>query len=73
MGMNDIRCKVCGRRLRCENGILMEDAFEAVKEWGFFSKKDLVCHKFVMCENCYDSMIEKFAIPVKVFHKNEVM
>ena len=62
MGMNDIRCNVCGRRLRCENGILMEDVFEA-----------LVCHKFVMCENCYDSMIEKFAIPVKVFHKNEVM
>ena len=68
-----IVCNVCGRKLREEAGILKEDAFEATKEWGYFSKKDLVVHKFVICEECYDKMISQFKIPVAVIEKNEVL
>lgn len=68
-----IMCNVCGRELKNENGILKEDAFEAVKEWGYFSKKDLEVHKFVICEECYDRMVRKFAIPVTVLEKKEAM
>ncbi len=68
-----IMCNACGRELKNENGILKEDAFEAVKEWGYFSKKDLEVHKFVICEECYDRMVMGFAIPVSKSDKKEAM
>lgn len=66
-------CNVCGKKLKVENGILKEDVFEAVKEWGYFSKKDLQIHRFNICEHCYDEMICKFAIPVKISNKKEAI
>lgn len=43
--MCDIRifCNACGKELYMENNILKEDAFEAKKQWGYFSKKILRC------------------------------
>lgn len=67
------RCNVCGRNLKEENGILKEDMFEAVKEWGFFSKKDLEVHHFYICEECYDRMIKDFVIPVRKSDKKEIL
>lgn len=58
-----ICCNACGRELRTERGILMEDAFEARKQWGYFSNKDATVHSFVLCEECYDKMTEAFVIP----------
>ncbi len=66
-------CNVCGRTLHVEKGILQEDAFQATKEWGFFSSRDLETHKFTMCESCYDHMISQFKIPVEVSEKKEVL
>ena len=60
--MKDIYCNVCGKKLFVEKGILKEDAFEAKKQWGYFSKKDGMLHSFVICEKCYDDMIEKLVI-----------
>ncbi len=60
---NQVFCNVCGRQLHMENDILLEDAFEAKKQWGYFSKKDATLHSFVICEECYDKMINKFVIP----------
>lgn len=68
-----ILCNCCGRPLKNSNGLLMEDAFEAAKEWGYFSKKDLQVHSFVLCEECYDSLTASFKIPVTVTKKREVM
>lgn len=70
---NDICCNVCGKKIKTENGILKEDVFEATKEWGYFSKKDLEVHKFNICEECYEELISNFKIPVKVINKNEVL
>lgn len=69
----EIRCNCCGRRLRTENGMLLEDAFEGSKEWGYFSKKDLEVHSFVLCEECCDRISDSFVIPVEVSKKREVM
>ncbi len=66
-------CNVCGRALHVEKGILVEDAFQATKEWGFFSSRDLEIHKFTMCESCYDHMISQFKIPIEVSEKKEVL
>lgn len=64
---------MCGRQLKTENGLLMEDAFEAAKEWGYFSKKDLELHRFTICEECYDRLIKTFLVPVDRQLKKEVM
>jgi Fe2+ or Zn2+ uptake regulation protein len=68
-----IRCNCCGKALKVENGILKEDAFEATKEWGYFSKRDLEIHHFNLCEECYDRIISGFQIPVEVRNKTEAM
>ena len=41
-----IFCNACGKELYMENNILKEDAFEAKKQWGYFSKKDTKMHSF---------------------------
>ena len=81
--MKDIYCNVCGKKLFVEKGILKEDAFEAKKQWGYFSKKDGMLHSFVICqiavdlqsdwvEKCYDDMIEKFVIPPEITEVHEL-
>ena len=70
---NKIACNQCGRMLRMENGILKEDALIIKKEWGYFSKKDLEVHEFVLCEACYDKWIRNFVIPVRSSGKQEVL
>ncbi|NLC17934.1 MAG: hypothetical protein GX757_01725 [Clostridiales bacterium] len=68
-----MRCNCCGRALKVENGILKEDAFEATKEWGYFSERDLEVHHFNLCEDCYNKLISEFKIPVEVRNKTEAM
>lgn len=66
-------CNQCGRELQYENDILREDILAVRKDWGFFSKKDLQVHSFALCEECYDCLIQSFAIPVEVEEKTMVM
>ncbi|HHT97982.1 MAG TPA: hypothetical protein GXZ90_08835 [Clostridiales bacterium] len=68
-----ILCNVCGKEIKLNNGILKEDVFEASKEWGFFSNRDLEVHHFNICESCYENMIENFKIPVTIMDKREVL
>jgi ribosomal-protein-alanine N-acetyltransferase len=70
---DEIFCNVCGKKIKMERGILLEDVFEASKEWGYFSKNDLEVHKFNICEDCYEKMILTFAIPIEVVRKKEVL
>ena len=66
-------CNACGRVLESRDGILQEDALIVKKDWGYFSKKDLEVHEFVICEDCYDAMATGFARPVSVSQKREVL
>ena len=68
-----ISCNSCGKQLKFENGILKEDAFEATKEWGYFSERDMEVHHFNLCEECYDKLISEFQIPVEVRKKLEAL
>ena len=72
-GDHPIYCNCCGKVLKATNGILKEDAFEASKEWGYFSTRDTEVHQFNLCEECYEKMISEFKIPVSVKHKVEVL
>lgn len=66
-------CNACGKKLQEENGILREDALIIKKEWGYFSRKDLELHDFVLCEDCYDKWVASLKIPVTVSKKKEVL
>lgn len=66
-------CNECGKYLLVENGILKEGCFEADAVFGYFSKKDGQIHSFDLCEECYDKIIESFAIPVKAEEINELL
>ena len=65
-------CNECGKYLLVENWILKEGCFEADAVFGYFSKKDGQIHSFDLCEECYDKMVEKFAIPPEVIDVTEL-
>lgn len=66
-------CNGCKKEMQVENGILKEGLFEGKQTFGFFSDKDGTTHKFDLCEACYDSMVEKFALPVEEIEEKEIM
>lgn len=68
-----IHCNRCGKELLYENGIFREGVLQIVKEWDYFSNKDLQNHYFYICEDCYDQMVEEFIIPVDIRDKKEVL
>ena len=73
MSEKECYCSSCGRELKSKDGILQEDALCVKKDWGYFSKKDLEIHEFVLCEDCYDIMIAGFQKPVRILPKSEVL
>lgn len=69
----ELFCNACGKKIKIEHGILKEDVFEASKEWGYFSKKDLQFHKFNICEECYENIVATFKIPIEIVNIEEVL
>lgn len=65
-------CNACGKELKMKNDVLLEDAFEAKKQWGYFSRKDMKKHSFVLCEDCYDKWTAQFVIPPDVSEVTEL-
>ena len=65
-------CNACGKKLKMQHDVLLEDAFEAKKQWGFFSKKDMKLYSFVLCEECYDRITAQFVIPPDVSEVTEL-
>lgn len=66
-------CNKCGRPLRIEKGIIKEGCFCVDFVWGYFSKKDGHRHQFDICEDCYDAMLEEFAISITETEETELM
>ena len=67
------KCNCCGKIIKEEQGVQKEDVLEIVKDWGYFSEKDLERHRLVICESCYDQWISGFKIPPKVENRAEVL
>ena len=57
-------CNQCGKALKVKNGILVEGVFEGNQQFGYFSNKDGIRHSFDLCEECYNKLIEGFAVEV---------
>lgn len=64
--MNSVYCNQCGRLISSgiEKKITEKDWFTGEKTWGYFSEKDGMTQRFVLCETCYDRLVAGFAIPV---------
>lgn len=68
-----VYCNVCGRELKHEGDILLEDYIQVTKQWGYFSDHDLELHTFNICEQCYNKLEKLFKIPVTVGKIKEVL
>ena len=69
----NIKCNCCGKELRKENDIFLEEVIVFEKNWGYFSKKDGEYHTFCLCEECYDKITATFQIPVTVSDRTELI
>lgn len=70
----DIRkCNCCGKEIKKEKGLQKEDVLAVVKDWGYFSGKDMERHSFVICETCYDTWVSGFKIPPEVAERTEAL
>ncbi|MCD8013440.1 MAG: hypothetical protein LUG99_09740 [Lachnospiraceae bacterium] len=61
-----VRCNNCGKKISCEDELLLEGALFVEQDWGYFSRKDGERHSFCLCEDCYDKIVRNFALPVEV-------
>lgn len=68
-----LRCNMCGREINQEFNEKREDCVRIVKDWGYFSSKDLQTHEIILCEECYDKLIKEFKIPAKITLRDEVL
>lgn len=66
-------CNKCRRELNDNMGAGREDYLHVIKDWGYFSERDLETHEFILCEKCYNEIINSFLIPVKVKDRNEAV
>ena len=68
-----IVCNKCGKELKLEKGIIREGYFTADSQFGYFSGKDGIRHKFDLCEDCYDRWIRDFRIPAEEVPETELL
>ena len=66
-------CNQCNKEMKVENGYLKEGCFQADYVFGYFSKKYGMRHRFDLCENYYEKMLEKFSIPVEEVREKELL
>ena len=67
------KCNCCGKEIIEEQGVYKEELLEIIKDWGYFSGKDMERHHLVVCEACYDKWVSGFRIPPEVMEQTEVL
>ena len=66
-------CNKCGKAFARVNDIYREDFLEINKDWGFFSVKDGKTYRFAICEDCCESLVKSFVVPVEVSDTTELV
>lgn len=61
-----IICNKCKKEIPVSGGHEMAGVFRVDYEWGYFSEKDGEKHHFDLCEECYDSLLRSFQVPVEI-------
>ena len=70
-----VYCNCCGKEiLMKENSqIALEDYVVIEKSWGYFSKKDGIRQKMIICESCFESWTGSFARPLQETEEQELL
>ena len=68
-----IVCNHCGKKIPLEHHMLKAGVFSASTIWGYFSRKDGEIHRFDLCEDCYDRLVEQFLIPPDIEEQKELL
>lgn len=63
--LKKIICNKCGREIPVFQGVPQEEVLSVEKRWGYFSRKDNQVHRFEICEDCYDELVESFCIKIE--------
>ena len=71
--LETVICNSCGKKLVVLEGTVREGVIRIDHAWDFFSEKDGEVHHFDWCEDCYDSMVKEFSIPVDVEEEIEYL
>lgn len=66
-------CNACGKEIILEKSIIREGCFRVDYTFGYFSKKDGIRHRFDLCEECYDNIVQNFKIPVEELESTELL
>jgi hypothetical protein len=64
--MTDVLCDSCNKSCNMDNVHSCFEFAEIKVHWGYYSNKDTEYHEIVMCESCYDKMLELMKIKPKV-------
>ncbi len=64
--LETVICNGCGKKLAVKQGILLEGALEVCHTWDYFSEKDGETHRFDLCEECYDRLVNELRIRPEV-------
>jgi hypothetical protein len=71
--LETVVCNCCGKKIIVSEGVAREGVISVNHSWDFFSEKDGEIHHFDLCEDCYDTMIQEFKIPVEVEEQLEYL
>ncbi|MDE6887620.1 MAG: hypothetical protein K2P45_03095 [Eubacterium sp.] len=68
-------CNCCGKEIQIKENtqIALEDYITIEKIWGYFSKKDGIRQKMVVCEDCFDAWTGTFAQPPQEIQERELL
>lgn len=65
-------CNGCGRQLKVEKGVLREGCFCAEQTFGYFSSMDGKRVSFDLCEECFQKLLDRFAVPAEIEEETEL-
>lgn len=68
-----MQCNCCKKQLQIDDGIVKEGCFSVDYVWGYFSNKDGMCHKFDLCEVCYDRFVKELSVPITETENKELL
>ncbi len=70
-----VYCNCCGKEIQMKEHtqVALEDYVLIEKSWGYFSKKDGIRHKMIICESCFDAWTETFAQPPQETEERELL
>lgn len=68
-------CNCCGKEIlkTDDTGVALEDYIVIEKSWGYFSRKDGIRQKMIVCESCFDAWTRSFTQPPQEEQERELL